>query len=338
MEKPRARLKDVAQATGFSVNTVSLALRSSRRIPQATSAVIVEAARRLDYVPNRAARSLVSHSSGAVGVVLTDFGNPSQAAAARVIERRLSEVGYSMILAESDHSVDNEIAAVEALRSHQVDGLLIYPADHGRIAHLRRWRAAGQSIVLLCASRHAGVDVAAVDDRLGAAQATAHLAALGHRRIAFFDSGAPLGSREKFDGYLDALLSHSIALDVALALDPRGQGAREGYEAMARLMALTPEPTALFAPTDALALGALAWCREHGVGVPQNFAVVGYGNVESSAFVSPPLTSVSCDIDAVGAAAIGRLLAVAEASSRKTQVTLIKPQLVVRASCGGRGA
>ena len=245
MEKPRARLKDVAQATGFSVNTVSLALRSSRRIPQATSALILEAARRLDYVPNRAARSLVSHSSGAVGLVLTDLGDPSQASAARAIDRRLAEAGYSMILAESDHSVDDEIAAVEALRSHQVDGLLIYPADHGRIAHLRRWRAAGQSIVFLRADRHAGVDIAAVDDRLGAFKATAHLAALGHRRIAFFDSGAPPGNREKFDGYRDALVSHDLALDLALALDPLGHSAGSGYEAMARLMAIKPRPTAL---------------------------------------------------------------------------------------------
>ena len=334
MTTTRARLKDVAEATGFSVNTVSLALRASGRIPEPTTALILEAARKLDYVPNRAARWLVNRASGAVGLVLTDLRNPTQTMAARAIERRLAGAGYSMMLATSDNSVDDEIAAIGTLRSHQVDGLLIYPANHGKLGHIRRLRTAGQPLVLLGAERRTGLDIVAVDDRKGAFKATEHLIRLGHRRIAFFDAGGPLGNREKADGHREAFAAYGLAPIEDLTIEPGGHGAPSGHSAMARVMARHPRPTALFAPTDDLALGAMAWCRENGVDVPRDMAVVGYDNIEFAPFAWPPLTTINYDTDAVGAAAIERLLGLSRQPGRKAQVTLIEPELVVRRSCG----
>ena len=97
-------------------------------------------------------------------------------------------------------------------------------------------------------------------------------------------------------------------------------------------------PTALFTPNDDLALGAIAWCRDHGVDVPADLAVVGYDNIELAPFAWPPLTTINYDTDAVSAAAIARLLALAEEPNRKSQVTLIEPDLIVRRSCGARAA
>ena len=338
MSTPRTRLKDVAESTGFSVNTVSLALRASPRIPSETSALILEAARRLDYVPNRAARSLVERTSRTIGLVLTDLRNPTQTMAAQAIERRLADAGYSMMLAASDNSVKNELTAIGTLRSHQVDGLLIYPANHGKLGHIRRLRTIGQPIVLLGAERRAGLDIVAVDDRQGAFKAVNHLASLGHKQIAFFDAGVNLGNREKYEGYLQALAAHKIKPNDALSPDPGGHGARSGFEAMEKLMRRRPRPTALFTPNDDLALGAMAWCRDHGVDVPADLAVVGYDNIELAPFAWPPLTTINYDTDVVSAAAIDRLLALAENPNRKSQVTLIEPELIVRESCGATAA
>ena len=98
MARRPARLKDIAAATGFSANTVSLALRGSKRIPDETRDRILAAARKLNYLPNQVAQSLVSRETKTVGLILTSIVNPILAQAARAIERELAERGYSLML------------------------------------------------------------------------------------------------------------------------------------------------------------------------------------------------------------------------------------------------
>jgi LacI family transcriptional regulator len=334
MAGSRATLKDIAGATGFSVNTVSLALRASRRIPGATAALILAAAERLDYVPNRVARSLVSRATRTIGLILTDITNPTLTVAARAIERRLGLGGYSMMLAASDNDVAREIDAVEVLRSHQVDGLLIYPANHGKIDHIKRLRRTGFAVVLLAADRSKTVDIVAVDDRAGAVKATEHLISLGHRRIGVLDPAGPLGNREKREGYESALKRRGLAIDPALIHHPDGHGATSGYHAMSALMAGPRRPSAVFALTDNLALGALAWCRDHGIAVPGDMAITGYDNIEAAAFADVPLTSVNYETAKVSELAIERLLQLIDRPKSAPRVTLIEPDLVIRRSSG----
>jgi LacI family transcriptional regulator len=336
MGTQRARLKDIAESTGFSVNTVSLALRASRRIPASTTATILSAAERLNYVPNRVARSLASRTSTTVGLVLTDIMNPTLTLTARDIERRLAQRGYSMMLAASDNDVGREKYAIETMRSHQVDGLLVYPAHHLDIGHIRKLRATGYPVVLLGGERAKGVDIVAIDDRRGAFKAVDHLARLGHRRIAFFDPAGPMGNREKLEGYLEALRQNGIKTAATLVADPHGHDSRSGYQAMGRAMARRSRPTALFAATDNLAIGALAWCRDNGVRVPDDLSIVGYDDTTAAAFAQSPLTTINYDTRSVGELAIERLFGITEAPGAfAPKVNLIEPALVVRTSCGG---
>src|SRR6478609_7930834 len=119
MVKTPARLKDIALATGFSANTVSLALRESRRIPKETRALILAAARQLNYLPNHVAKSLVSRETKTIGLILTDIMNPTLTLAARSIERELAGLGYSLMLAASDNVLDKEVAALDVFRSRR---------------------------------------------------------------------------------------------------------------------------------------------------------------------------------------------------------------------------
>ncbi len=338
MPKPRARLIDIAGATGFSVNTVSLALRGSPRIPEATAAAILSAAERLDYVPNRVARSLVNRSSATIGLILTDITNPTLTVTAREIERGLAGRGYSMMLAASDNDVAREKKAIETMRSHQVDGLLIYPAHHREVGHIRKLREGGYPVILLGAERADGLDIVAVDDRRGAFTAVGHLIALGHRRIAFLDASGPLGNREKLEGYRQALRASGVRLDAALVHDPGGHGARAGYGAMERVMSARSRPTALFTPTDDMAIGVLAWCRDHGLDVPGGLAVIGYDDIDAAAFASVRLSTMHYDSVKISALAVERLFEILGTPASPTRATLIEPALVVRASCGGIGA
>lgn len=335
MAAQRVRLKDIAVATGYSVNTVSLALRRSERIPQETKDVIVAAAARLDYLPNHVARALVSRATHTIGLILPDIMNPTLTFAARSIERRLAARGYSTMFTATDNVVANEIKALEVLRSRQVDGILIYPTNHRQVGHIRPLRRAGYPVVLLGADGGAGMDVVAVDDRRGAYKAVSHLLGLGHRAIAFLDAAGPLGNSEKYEGYERAHRRRGVKVDPKRVIDPKGHGETAGYKAMPALMGGRTRPTALFCATDNLALGALAWCRSNGLRVPGDLAIVGYDNIEAAGFADVPLTTINYAADEVSDLAIERLLSLIANDSQPAKVTLVDPELVVRKSSGG---
>ena len=180
-----ARLADIAARTGYSKNTVSLALRDSPRIPEATRDLIRTAARELNYLPNHVAKSLTSRETKTIGLVLADITNPILTETSRMIEKELAKLGYGTLFATSNNTRREEVAAIEMFRSRQVDGMLIYPARGDRnFEHLIKLRRANFPVVLLTCGEDIGVDMVGVDEKVGVYKAVRHFIDLGHRRIA----------------------------------------------------------------------------------------------------------------------------------------------------------
>lgn len=337
MGRPIVRLKDIADKTGFSVNTVSLALRDSPRIPADTREAIRQAAEALNYLPNHIAKSLVSRETRTIGLVLTSITNPVLTRVAQAIESRLAERGYSTLFATSNGDHHAEKQAIEMFRSRQVDGMLIYPRSHRELDHIRRVRQAGYPVVLLVGDPDADVDVVGMDARQGGYQAARHLLQHGHRRIGLIDGGQVRGNLEKQDGYRRALVEAGLAEDAALLVRPETHSVLGGYEAMAALMGRQGGMTAVLAATDTLALGALRWAQQHGLLVPQDMAIVGFDNIEFAEFAGTPITSVDYAVPRVTELAVARLLALIAAGDvlPEPQVMLIEPELIVRESSVG---
>ena len=327
------RLKDIADKTGFSTNTVSLALRESPRIPLETRDVIRRAAEELNYQPNHVARSLVSRETKTIGLVLTDIMNPTLTETAQQVELALAERGYGTLFATSNHKLSQEKRLVEMFRSRRVDGLLIYPAVHDQLEHLKALRK-HFPIVLLIGGPDIGIDVVSVDDRSGAHRAVKHLIGLGHRRIGLLNPQSQTGNSEKYEGYQRALAEAGIPLDPALVVATNGHYATHGYYALDNLMSIKNPPTALFSHNDSLAFGALRWCHRNGRRVPQDLAIMGYDNIEFTEFAEPPISTMNYAVDLVSRTAVDRLmrLIAAGAEPPEPRVTLIDPELVVRGS------
>jgi LacI family transcriptional regulator len=334
----RSRLVDVARATGFSVNTVSLALRGSPRVAPETRVVIEEASERLGYVPNRVARSLVEQRTRTIGVVLTDIMNPSLTAVAQQIERDLASRDYSMLLVTTEQSVERERRALQVLRAQQVDGILLFPVNHQELGHLASAQDDLPPLVLLAGDREAAADLVAVDNEMGAAAAVGHLLALGHRRIGLLNGGVRIGNSEKQRGYRSALRAAGIEPDPVLEVAPDGFSHADGFAAAAQLFGRATDATALFASTDQLAIGALAWCVHHGRDVPRDVSVVGFDDTEAASYCQPPLTSVVYASDRVARESVRRLMDLIQgAGSDRVPLherTVIAPQLSIRASTG----
>lgn len=332
--KARARLKDVAEATGFSANTVSLALRGSSRLPEETRDRILKAAEQLNYRPNKIARSLVRSASRTIGLVMTNIMNPTLTLAARTIEKELTKAGYAMMFAASDSSVENERRAVELFISYQVDGILVYPANHQEFRHLRAADDGGTPVLMLVDLPGSGLDTVTIDDKAGAYKAVRHLCAAGHRRIAMLDAGRALANFDKMRGARQAATEAGLGEDAIVMFEPAGHSPAHGYAAMEKIAASDPRPTALFASTDQLAIGALHWCREKGVAVPADIAIVGYDNTEISRYGALPLTTVNYAADEISRLGVDRILTRIEDFDAwgAPQVELIEPELVVRDS------
>ena len=337
MGKSTVRLKDIADRTGFSVNTVSLALRDSPRIPEATRQLIHQAAQELHYLPNQIAKSLVSRETKTVGLVLTDITNPTLTRVAQATELALSKRGYSTMFATSNNDLDEEIKVLEMFRARQVDGILIYPSSHRQLDHIRRLRATNYPTVLLVGDPDSGVDAVCVDERMGAYKATRHLIELGHRRIGIIDTANRLGNLEKRDGYSTALGDAGIDADPLLSSDPEGHSVVRGYHAMGDLLAANGKPTAVFAANDSLAIGALRWALTHGLRVPGDIAIAGFDNIEFAEHAVIPITSVNYAIDEVSTTAVDRLVELITAADAMPdpQITQFAPDLVVRQSTAG---
>lgn len=334
MGRSIVRLKDIADKTGFSTNTVSLALRESPRIPEQTRVLIREAATALNYLPNQIAKSLVSRETKTIGLVLTDITNPILTRVAQSIEAALAQRGYGTLFATSNNALDAEIRAVELFRARQVDGMLIYPSSHRRLDHLRPLRRANHPIVLLVGDPDAGIDAVCMDQRRGAYKAVRHLIDMGHRRIGLLDGSQRYGNLEKRQGCLQALGEAGIVPDPALSVDPQGLSVERGYWATETLMQASDPPTAIFGSNDSLALGALRWALRHELRVPEDVAIVGMDNIEFAEYAAVPLTTVNYAAEAVTRMAIDRLMRLIAAGDQlpEPRVTQIDPDLVVRES------
>lgn len=339
MPKHVARLKDIAVQTGFSVNTVSLALRDSPRITASTRKLIQSAADKLNYTPNQVAQSLVQRKTRSIGLILTDLGNPVLTAVAQTVELQLSKLGYSTLFATSNNALDVEDRMIQTFLSRRVDAMLIFPCQHKQLDHIRKLRNRNFPVVLMVGDRDAGVDAVCVDERLGTRKAVLHLMQNGHRRIAFIDGASRRGNMEKLDGYVAAHKAMQVPCDPDLVIQPSSDNVEAGYWAMDRLLSGPRDVSAVLAANDSLALGVLRYCSKHGIKVPQDLSIVGFDDIEFAEFAVTPLSTVHYDVARVSQLAIERVMELVSCKGElpSPRVTMVEPDLVVRESSAGRG-
>ena len=338
MAKSVARLKDIAEQTGFSVNTVSLALRGSTRIPDETRTVILQTAERLNYLPNQVAQSLVRRETRSIGLILTDLKNPVLTAVAQAVELELSKRGYTTLFATSNNLLAREAEMIETFRARRADGMLIFPCSHRQLDHIRVLRKRNYPVVLLVGDPDAGIDAVCMDERAGAFKAVAHLINNGHSRIALIDGSALLGNTEKQEGFLRAHAQLGLTPEPKLMLDPKGGSVAAGFWAMDELFGRKLGFSAVFADNDSLALGALRYCSKNGLRVPEEVAIVGFDNIEFGEYAVTPISTINYDVTRVTQLAIERVLELISATGElpEARVTQVEPELVVRESSNRR--
>jgi DNA-binding LacI/PurR family transcriptional regulator len=326
--------------------TVSRVVNGSGYVSSTLRRKVERVLEKLEYSPNRLARSLKGTRNNVVGVLLPDLANPFSVELARGIEEALSTRGYYSFVISAGCGGQREKSAMEAFSDHRVEGAILAiraprraPDGSADLDMARFARVRFPLVVVGPEFAGEGVDHVTAAYRQGGYRATAHLIESGRRRVAFI--GAELDDAKRllrFRGYLDALAEYGIPVDKELLAGPsRSNGwcsNADGFESMNRLLDLAHPPDAVFTRSDYAAIGALRAMHERGVQAPDDIAVAGFDNVSLSAFTSPPLTTVDQFVFEQGKAA-GRLLLERMDSTRSRRHPLAEEfpcELVIRQS------
>ena len=328
-------IKDVAREAGVSLGTASLALRDSPTIREATRRRVLQAAKRLRYQPSAPARSLVTRRTHTVGLLISDITNPFFIRAVRAVEDLAQENGYNLMLCNTDEDPAKEAEYLRVLMEKRVDGIILATTGAARrgVAEVR-WRR----IPLVLFDRElsgVGADTVKVDGVLGGRLATEHLLALGHRRIGVIHGPVQRSTgAERLRGYLEALRDHGITPDPPLIRE--GNFKQEsGYRHTQALLDLASRPTALFCTNNLMTVGAIQALQDRKVRIPSDLSLIGYDDMEWWTLTHPPLTTVGQPVYDLGREAMRLLLAqIGSDGRRRRQRNVLRPELIVRESCG----
>ena len=329
-----ARIQDVARAAGVSTATVSRALRGLPNVSQGTRSAVNRAALELGYIASRSASTLASGRTLTVAVITPYVGRWFFAQAIEAVERVLRESGFDALLVGVGQPRDSARAVFEpeTLRG-RVDAVVVLtvPLTGQELDGLR----ALEMPILFLGAAVAGAMSVRIDDVAVGRTATEHLLELGHRRIAHLggDPSEPLNFSAPSDrraGWMSAMRAARLAPLPAYDV-PGLFTADGGCLAMERLLDLAHPPTAVFADSDEMALGALSAIRRRGLRVPEDISVVGVDGHELAGIAG--LTTVEQPVDAQGALAAEMvLLAIAGHDVHRHEHALLPAHLVRRSS------
>lgn len=325
----RATLKTVARAAGVHVSTVSRALRRAATPgtqPAPDDDRIVALARELGYVPNPNAASLTTKRSSAFGVLVPHLTDIVLSAIYDSIEHTANKMGYETFVANTHDDMAEQRRRIDLLLARHVDGLIIGDArlDSDNLTELAR---RGVKFVLV-SRRFPGMLSSTCDDAAGGRLAGAHLADLGHRRVAIV-SGPPWSSTgvDRMQGARDALAEAGVAVPDEF-VHMSGFDVEHGRAAAASVLSLPDPPTAIFAANDFSAVGVLGELRRRGLRPGHDVAVVGYNDIPICEELMVPLTSVHSPLAEIGARAVEILLAATRGLPASS--VAMKPELIVR--------
>lgn len=335
----RATMRDVADRAGVSVATVSRAINAPESVGPEKLERVRAAMAGLDYVPDALGRGLARGKTGNAGIVLilpprVSSGDVFFVALLRGIEAALEEAELAVLLAVQSVEDAAQSRVARLLAGARVDGLAVV-GEPLRAEHRRAIRRAGLPLVVFAQGvAEPGVWFVGNDSRQASAEAVRHLIGGGRRRVAFV-GGPPdhLASANKRAGYLLAHAEAGLEADPALRVAGDAVHSREsGERAIAALLAAGVAFDAVYAADDLLALGALRALAAGGRRVPEEVAVVGYGDLDEARFADPPLTTVRVDFRELGWLG-GTILARAITDATLAAIGVkIESQLVVRRS------
>lgn len=326
----RVTLQDVANATGYTANTVSRALKNKPDISAATCQKIQEAARKMGYVRNEMAGSLRSGQTRTLGVIVGGMSNPYYARMTDDIQDAAAEEGYSLLIFCSRDDPELEYKLMETAVSRQVDGILLFPC-HGSQPTIERLNTVGLPYVLMARYLKKDQDDCVIcDEEQGAYLAARHLIEAGRRPAFLSSSEVVFSSEQRRRGFLRACREAGLsAAQCPIAVGPDdGSASKQLMEWRAQGI------DGLFVFCDMEAWNTRLLLKNLGLRVPEDFALVGFDNIQGTWRLPSPLCSVDFNPRAMVKSGMELLISRIRGDRSAPRTIVLEPQIVCRGSCG----
>lgn len=334
--KKKTTIKDIANVLNISAAAVSKALHNDSRISEKTKKAVRQVAENLNYQPNHLASALRKGKSNLVGVIVPRTNSNFFSSVIQNIEEVLNKEGYNIIITQSNESYKKECDNIDTLLFTQVDGIIASMANETvDLTYYEKIKSKGIPLILFDRGENdLNVDYIGINDYESSHMIVEHLVKQGCKRIAHI--GGYKRTRifnNRIRGYIDALKKHGLPLDNELLLESN-LTTEDGRKKMTNLLALKNRPDAVYIAGDYAALGALQVLNENNINIPEDIALVGFGNEPFTAMVTPTISSIEQHSAEIGKQAAKTFLAHVEKNSVTQMLNkiILDAELIVRNS------
>jgi LacI family transcriptional regulator len=301
-QNARPKIEDVARKAEVSAATVSRVLNHPEIVRPELRDKVARAIASLSYTRDSAGRALKSGRMRTIGAIVPTLGLSIFAEGVEAMQNRLSESGYTLLIANSQYDQRRELQEMQSLIERGIDGIALVGGSPGPELRALIRQAGVPVITTYVAKAQAGIPAIGIDNEAATQELTKFLLDLGHVSFGAIVNIPPSNdrSRARLEGIQHALSKVGIALRPSQVIRA-DHSLAQGRSALRQLLNDHPDTTAIICTTDTLAIGAMAEARKMGLNVPQALSITGFDDVELAAQVDPPLTTIS-----VPAAEIGR--------------------------------
>ncbi|RDW19413.1 LacI family DNA-binding transcriptional regulator [Oceanobacillus chungangensis] len=328
-----ANIQQVAEEAGVSVATVSRVLNKQKNVSAKTKALVEEAIKKLNYEPNMLGRNLRNSETRLLLIIIPNISNPFYFEIIKGIESTVISQNYHILLCETDSNPDRENIYFDLVKNRMADGIIsMDPAiNEERLVNLSQKYA-----IIQCSEYILGSDIpyVTIDNEEAAYHAVKHLIKIGHKSIALINSDERfLYARQRKLGYQRALEEHDIAINDNNIFHTKKLGFESGQQIMKKILYLPNRPTAVFAVSDLLAIGALKEVISKGLHVPNDIAIVGFDKIDFSNMTHPTLTTIAQPMYKMGVFAANMLIN--KIKGEEVESVILDHELVIRGSTSG---
>ncbi len=327
-----ATIHDVAEEAGVSVATVSHVINETRYVSPELTKKVKQAMDKLGYQRNSVARSLKTQKTHTIGLIVSDITNPFFSQLLRGVEKIATSESYTLIICNTDETLEKEELYLDVMKQNQVDGFIIAPTgkNDGKLRSFLE-----QDLPFVFVDRKIdNISVPSVlsENVKGAKKATEHLLEENHTRIGIVSGlGSVTTTRERIRGHVEALEKHGISFEESLLKRGNSQ-VQGGFNAARRLLKMEEPPTAIFSTNNLMTIGVMQFLKKNGIKCPTDIAVVSFDDFEWSNAFEPTLTTVAQSPHEIGSRAAEILFSrIADTQETKDDVR-IPTELIVRGS------
>jgi LacI family transcriptional regulator len=325
-------IAEIARRANVSTATVSRAINQSGPVKAATARKVWRAISELNYYPNSHARALVSGRSRLIGLIVSDITNPFFPELIRSFETQAAQQHYDLLLTSTDYLTSRMTTCLRRMLERKVDGVAMMTSEMD-VSLIKELGKRGVPLVFMDVGQVGRkMSHVAIDYANGVKQAVDHLVALGHKQIGFISGPLDLHSaRTRRQAFIDAMRSHGLSPDKRLIREGT-HTAEGGQRAMAAILRLSRQPTAVVSSNDWTAIGALHAIHAAGLRVPADISLVGFDDIPLVSYTNPALTTVRMSASDVGSTAFEALFRLIGGERLEGDVYQVPTRLVVRES------